>query len=90
MRRVEIKSHVERFFKDKDGHWAIMQFPNVPLAVWLALVVVNLFLHSQQVGHLQSGVLLVWAYLEITEGTSRFRKALGVVAAALSVASFLG
>lgn len=70
---------VGRFFKDKHGKWAIAQFPNAFLFVWAILLVTNLFLHNQHIGMLQSAVLLTWAYLELTDGSSSFRKTLGAV-----------
>lgn len=89
MARTKLQSFATWFFKDKHGHWVVAQFPNVPLALWAVLLVVNLFLHSQGLGHLQSAVLLVWAYLELTQGDSRFRQLLGAVVATVVALGFL-
>lgn len=70
---------VNWFFKDKHGRWAVAQSPNALLMVWLGLLLVNLLLHNRALGLVESAVLFTWAYLEITQGISRFRKTLGAV-----------
>lgn len=75
----KLSAAVNWFFKDKHGHWAIMQWPNALLMVWIVLLLINLPLRSRPIGLVQSAVLFTWAYLEITQGISRFRKTLGAV-----------
>jgi len=70
------------FFKYKDGKWAIVAFPNVLLAAWIAIIILTKFIPENNL-HLSlsllgSAVLFVWAYLELTDGTSYFRRVLGV------------
>ena len=71
------------FFKDKNGKWAVVQFPNPLLITWLLLTLAQMFVGS---GHLHSGihqlgsaVLFAWAYIEITDGNSSFRRLFGGV-----------
>lgn len=71
------------FFKDKDGKWAIVAFPNVLLAAWIAIIILTKFIPENNL-HLSlsllgSAVLFAWAYLELTDGTSYFRRVLGAV-----------
>ncbi|MGV9001819.1 MAG: hypothetical protein ACOH18_02595 [Candidatus Saccharimonadaceae bacterium] len=72
-----MKYKLDKFFKDKRGKWTLFQFPNRLLLVWIVLVTINLFLRSQAVGLVSSAVLFAWAYSELTEGSSSFRKAMG-------------
>jgi len=71
------------FWRDKDGNVAIIQMPNIPIIVWFILLVAAQLLGK---GMLQSGfkflsgaALVTWAYLEITEGASYFRRTLGAI-----------
>lgn len=77
-----------RFFKDKEGRWAVVQFPNALISAWFILLVVNFFLHSQPLHYLQSAVLFAWAYMEMTEGESSFRKLLGAVVLIFVIINF--
>ena len=80
MTQIKIDSRtIKRFFKDKDGHWTIIQSPNVLLSAWIVLLLLNLFINYQPTRLLQSTVLFAWAYLELTQGTSNFRKLLGAI-----------
>ena len=78
-----IQKTLRRFIRDKYGRTVIWQKPNLPIIGWFAFMVVS---HLLGPGALQSGVellsaafLFTWAYLEITQGTSPFRRVLGVV-----------
>ena len=91
MKQSKKMKAVERFFKDNDGNWKVAQFPNLLLSVWVLLLLANLWAHSQNIVLLQRAVLFSWAYLELTEGVSSFRKTLGaVVLAAVTVSFFNG
>jgi hypothetical protein len=79
MKQTKASSAIDWFFKDKNGRWAVIQVPNALLLGWLILLVINLLIHNLHVGLLQNAVLFTWAYLELTQGTSRFRKTLGAV-----------
>ncbi len=70
---------VKQFFKDKQGHWAIIQIPNLLLSGWIIITVVNFFVRNPHISTLQNTVLFAWAYLELTEGASYFRRTLGVI-----------
>lgn len=71
--------NLERFFKDKHGKWAVVQFPNPLLAIWIILVVISWLFPALHFKVLQTCVLFAWSYLELTAGDSPFRKTLGGV-----------
>ena len=72
----------DRFFRDKDGHIVIGQFPNAPLFVALFAYLVNMlsttwvFTVSEVVF---VGAIVWWGVLEIWHGDSRFRRVLGAL-----------
>ena len=72
-----------RFFKDKDGHIAIWQMPNVPLIGWGVTKAASMLLGKGGIGHgldlLSAAFLFTWAYLEITSGISGFRRLFGAL-----------
>ena len=83
------KSLVDQFIKDKHNKVVIYQNPNTPLSIWIVLSLLNMALHK---GSLKNGVeftaaavLITWAYLEITNGASYFRRTLGVVVLAATL-----
>lgn len=70
-------------FKDRKGRIVIWQWPNVPVLAWAILGIAS---HVLARGKLQTvaqelsrAFLFVWAYLEITDGVSYFRRMLGTV-----------
>jgi hypothetical protein len=65
-----------------------MQSPNLLLSVWIVLLIVNFFIQNQHARTLQGAVLFAWAYLELTQGESYFRKSLGAVVLASVTLSF--
>lgn len=72
--------------------YTVGQFPNPPLWVALAALVVALvFGEGSTVGDIARAVfyvaLTIWAYREAAEGVNGFRRTLGVVALVLIVAS---
>lgn len=86
-------SATNKLFLDKDGHVAVWQMPNLPLWGWLVFKVAAMLTGE---GALQDGLtmfsttlLFTWAYLEITSGTSLFRRLLGSVVIAGVVAGVL-
>lgn len=83
---------IRRFFEDRDGRIVVMQFPNPPLWAWLALRIAAFFAPDRWrdgLSLLATAALFTWAYLEITEGASPFRRTLGgVVLAAIVVGAF--
>jgi hypothetical protein len=85
----ESKSLREKFWKDKNGHIAIWQTPNVPLIGWFVFMVGSKLLHQ---GALKNGVqflstafIFTWAYLEIIKGDSYFRRLLGLIVFLMTV-----
>lgn len=72
---------VKKFFQDKNGKWTIGQFPNLPIAIWAVLTVISLLMAESplrtNIEQLKAAVLLVWAYLEVSDGDSGFRRLLG-------------
>ena len=79
-----------KFFQDKHGNTVIAQTANLPLIAWLALVVINFFVHSAILGWLATAFLFIWALLEIFQGVSYFRRLLGLVVLAGLVIMHLG
>ena len=71
------------FFKNKKGELAIIQFPNPLLLSWLILIVLSYFVIGSDaktsVQHFSSAVLFAWAYLEVIQGDSGFRRLFGIV-----------
>jgi len=88
MKQKNVKSWVEWFFKDKEGHWSIIQFPNILLSAWIVLLIVNLFIDVRGLKLLQSAALFAWSYGELTRGSSYFRKAFGGVILLVVVIGF--
>src|SRR5690349_17872372 len=72
-------------FRDPStGKLAIVQMPNLPLAVFLILSVVRSIVHPHgavgtAVSVVAGAALIGWAVDEIVRGDSRFRRALGAV-----------
>lgn len=78
-----------KFFKDSDGHIAIIQWPNIPLIGWFVSMLASLFITSPPwhtfLGYVSFGFIFTWAWLEITQGNSYFRRALGVIVLLLAL-----
>lgn len=75
-------SAITGFFKDKDGKLSIVAWPNVPITLWFGLSLLAKVANEQirgGISALATAILLYWAYLEITEGDSLFRRVLGAV-----------
>jgi hypothetical protein len=81
------------FYTDKRGKVVVWQNPNLPLWTWIvASVLTHLFNAGKLHALLQLiafGALFAWAWLEIFQGASYFRRALGVVVLTYSVISRL-
>ncbi|MDB5177851.1 MAG: hypothetical protein JWO61_234 [Candidatus Saccharibacteria bacterium] len=79
----EIFNWIKPFFKDKNDKWAIIAFPNVLLTAWLVATILNMFIHDGKVHSdlslLGGAILFAWAYLELTQGASYFRRLLGAI-----------
>ncbi len=66
-----------------------MQRPNIPLIGWFVFTATSLFVKSSALhslfGYISFGFIFTWAWLEITTGTSYFRRALGAIILALTL-----
>lgn len=86
------KTFIDWFFKDAHDKWAVIQLPSPLLWLWLILVIATSLLGSTHIGNslklLQSAVLFAWAYLELTDGASNFRKLLGGIIFVVVIAGF--
>ena len=68
-----------------DGHGKVVlwQFPNFPIIAWFICDIIARETHANPAHAgfqlLAEAFLFIWAYLEITEGTSNIRRFLGTV-----------
>ena len=82
-------------FADREtGRLVFGQFPNLPLWIFLAAVVVRLIFRptgdlATVVEVIADGALLWWAGLEIVSGVNPWRRGLGVVVAAFVIVGVL-
>ena len=78
---------LSNFFRDDEGNIAVFQWPNWPIWVIIAATLVNRLITQADIiiKPLISFMLFYWGFLEITQGLSGFRKALGAVAIGYSV-----
>jgi len=79
------------FLKDKNEQIVIWQSPNLPLAVWGAATIGSKILVHGKVHQLLTliafGTIFTWAWLEIFEGASYFRRVLGLTVLIISIIS---
>lgn len=85
-----MRSSIRRFFSDARGRRVIAQPPNAPLVAW-ALCGAAAYLLPPGRPHdvaafLSSAFLFTWAWLELTDGDSPFRRVLGGAVLAAMVA----
>jgi hypothetical protein len=78
------------WFRSRDGHLTLFQFPNPALWVWIVAVVLGWFdlspAHETAVTGVRHGALVVWAVDEVVRGSSPFRRVLGAVVLVAQVA----
>jgi hypothetical protein len=92
---VTSRSPIDWFFRDRDtGRLAIVQAPNLPLAVFLVATVVRVVLHPEgaagtAVSVVGTASLVWWSVDEIARGDSPFRRVLGAVVLAATLAGLL-
>ena len=71
----------KRFFQDENGNYVIAQWPNLPVYLIMAsslLSRMNLGSDAHRLLQLTTfGSIFLWAFLEITQGDSPFRRVLG-------------
>lgn len=89
---TKLKHIIKHFFKDKDGKWAIIEFPNVILTIWLVLVIINIIITdvglTRSLEQLSRAALFTWAYIELTRGSSYFRQTFGALVLFMLLISF--
>jgi hypothetical protein len=70
----------------------LWQVPNLPIIGWFSCLVISHFISAGVMkagfASLSTAFLFTWAYLEITEGASYFRRALGGVVLVSVLMSF--
>lgn len=74
---------VSNFIRDKNSNIAMWQFPNLPLFGWFIFMILAYLTPSEffktGLTDLSRAFLFVWSYLEIAQGSSYFRRLLGVI-----------
>ncbi len=72
---------LKRFFQDDNGEYVVAQWPNLPVYMIMAsslLSRLNIGSAAHRLFELTTfGSIFLWAYLEITQGNSPFRRVLG-------------
>lgn len=84
-------TYLRRFFQDKDGTIVVGQRPNIFIAVWAlgSIAQLTILKDATWLSFITTGALLIWAGLEITSGASPFRRVMGAVVAAVTVAGII-
>ena len=79
----KINKLVDKFFHDKNNNLVLWQFPNPSIICWFVFMLISYIIPSGILktgfASLSSAFLFLWAYLEITQGVSYFRRFLGVI-----------
>jgi hypothetical protein len=86
---------INKCLRDKNNKIVLWQRPNVLIIGWFVCAIATHLFHAS---HLRTGLaslgtalLSIWAYLEITQGASYFRRLLGLtVAIAIVIHYFKG
>ncbi len=90
--RKQLESFINKFFKDKNNKIVLFQPPNIPIIGWFVFMVISLLLPSGSMeagfANISKAFLFLWAYMEITDGASYFRRFLGVVVILLVIKSY--
>ncbi len=77
----------DELFKDKQGRLAIWQKPNLLLFLWIiSVLLIKLLNINNTTGYfldlltlLRFGFIFSWSWLELTNGSSYFRRLLGLI-----------
>lgn len=84
-----ITKHVKDFCSDKNGKVTLAQSPNLPIVGWIIFKLISIPISNQPVKtgfeSIATAFLFVWAYLELFEGDSNFRRLLGALIMGLIV-----
>lgn len=77
------KTLFDRTFKDGQGHWAIVQKPNLPSIIGLSALLLSLLPLPEKwaiaLSLLAFGAIFTWAWLELFQGVNYFRRSLGLI-----------
>jgi hypothetical protein len=81
--------------RDPEGRFALVQWPNPALAVWIVTVVVGWTgtldaSRADTASTVGSAALLVWGLDEVVRGTAPARRVLGAVVLALELVGLFG
>lgn len=80
-RHYEHQDLWDKFWKDKDGNYAIFRRPNALLIAWVVLTLASLFaphgMAEDVTWWASLAVLTAWSLVEILRGINYFRRALG-------------
>lgn len=82
----------DMFWRDKNGHVVIFEWPNAWLIAWAAVTMVSLFSKGKlfTICYWLAIVLLaIWSVLEISRGVNYFRRALGLVVLGFTIMSII-
>lgn len=75
--------------KAKTDHIVLWQTPNLPIFVWLAATILGKLIEQgtphKILGVVAFGAIFTWAWLELTDGTNYFRRALGLAVLIFSI-----
>ena len=89
----QAKTSIKKFCSDKNGKLVLGQSPNLPIIGWIAFKAASIPVSDQRLKtgleSVATSFLFVWAYLEITEGDSNFRKLLGAVIMSVIILNML-
>ncbi|CAN5474147.1 hypothetical protein BH10ACT1_BH10ACT1_39860 [soil metagenome] len=86
---------IDWLFRNREtGRYTVVQFPNVALATWLAALAVRRLTTPEGtaggvVGGIATIALAVWAIDEIVRGVNPWRRFLGAIVLATTVAGLL-
>lgn len=89
---MSTQSFINKCIRDKNNRVVIWQGPNLPIIGWLMCTVAARIFDTRSLHagfeSLGTAFLFTWAYLEITQGLSYFRRFLGVLVAIAIVVHF--
>lgn len=89
---MSVQRLINTFVRGKNNKVVIWQRPNLPILGWFACTIAAHLIHGQRwhtgFSSLATALLSVWAYLEITQGASYFRRFLGLLVATAIVAHY--
>lgn len=80
----KLRHYIDSFIRDKHGRLTLWQTPNPPLILWIIFTIISFFVSRSlnEAAHQFGTIFLsIWAYLEITTGSSPFRRTLGALVA---------